>query len=63
MPASYEERILYHACEVSISYGIAVYHIVQEIYHYLCYNQPGDMMCENEEELLRLQNGDEKQRN
>ena len=63
MPASYEERILYHACEVSISYGIAVYHIVQEIYHYLCYNQPGDMMCENEEELRRLQNGDEKQRN
>ena len=27
MPLAYEERILYHACEASISYGNAVYHI------------------------------------
>ena len=27
------ERILYHACEASISYGIAVYHIALAIYH------------------------------
>jgi len=28
-----KERILYHACEASISYGIAVYHIALAIYH------------------------------
>ena len=29
MPSVYEERILYHACEASISYGNAVYHIAK----------------------------------
>ena len=28
-----EERILYHTCEASISYGFAVYHIALAIYH------------------------------
>ena len=28
-----KERILYHACEASISYGNAVYHIASAIYH------------------------------
>ena len=28
-----KERILYHACEASISYGFAVYHIALAIYH------------------------------
>ena len=28
-----KERILYHACEASISYGKAVYHIASAIYH------------------------------
>ena len=28
-----KERILYHACEASISYGIAVYHIALAMYH------------------------------
>ncbi len=28
-----KERILYHACIASISYGNAVYHIAQAIYH------------------------------
>ena len=28
-----KERILYHTCEASISYGNAVYHIALAIYH------------------------------
>ena len=29
-----EERILYHICNANISYGSAVYHIAQAIYHW-----------------------------
>ena len=34
MPAAYEERILYHACEASIIIRPAVYHIASAIYHW-----------------------------